>query len=130
MRISDWSSDVCSSDLHGRRCRQMSAIPDPDDAADLLRVLGHGVRLRLMTALVEGERSVGDLETVTGTGQPMLSQQLGILRKAALVKTRREAKHVFYRLDRDRMRDVSTLIDRFAGTVAVAGDRKIGRAHV
>src|SRR3546814_15279504 len=63
MRISDWSSDVCSSDLHGRRCRQMSAIPDPDDAADLLRVLGHGVRLRLMTALVEGERSVGDLET-------------------------------------------------------------------
>src|SRR3546814_13251729 len=80
----------------------MSAIPDPDDAADLLCVLGHGVRLRLMTALVEGERSVGDLETVTGTGQPMLSQQLGILRKAALVKTRREAKHVFYRLDRDR----------------------------
>src|SRR3546814_6200758 len=78
-----------------------------------------------MTALVEGERSVGDLETVTGTGQPMLSQQLGILRKAALVKTRREAKHVFYRLDRDRMRDVSTLIDRFAGTVAVAGDRNV-----
>src|SRR3546814_4360803 len=99
MRISDGSSDGCSSDL----------------AAALLRVLGHGVRLRLMTALVEGERSVGDLETVTGTGQPMLSQQLGILRKAALVKTRREAKHVFYRLDRDRMRDVSTLIDRFAG---------------
>lgn len=103
----------------------MSAIPDLDDAADLLRVLGHGVRLRLMTALVEGERSVGDLETVTGTGQPMLSQQLGILRKAALVKTRREAKQVFYRLDRDRMRDVSTLIDRFAGTVAVTGDRSV-----
>ncbi|MGN6375507.1 MAG: metalloregulator ArsR/SmtB family transcription factor [Sphingomonas sp.] len=103
----------------------MSAIPDPDDAADLLRVLGHGVRLRLMTALVEGERSVGDLEMVTGTGQPMLSQQLGILRKAALVKTRREAKQVFYRLDRDRMRDVSALIDRFAGTVAVAGDRNV-----
>src|SRR3546814_19531500 len=55
----------------------------------------------------------------------MRAQQLGSLRKAALVKTRREAKHVFYRLDRDRMRDVSTLIDRFAGTVAVAGDRNV-----
>src|SRR3546814_20049721 len=107
----------------------MSAIPDPDDAADLLRVLGHGVRLRLMTALVEGERSVGDLETVTGTGPPMLSQQLGILRKAALVQTRREAKHVFYRTDRDSLRDVSTRIHRFPGPVPGGGEPHVDTPH-
>ena len=99
--------------------------PALDDAAALLRVLGHGVRLRLLAALIEGERAVGDLETTTGVGQPMLSQQLGLLRKAALVQTRRESKQVLYRLDHDRIRALSALIDRFAGTVAVAQDDKV-----
>jgi DNA-binding transcriptional ArsR family regulator len=97
---------------------------DLDEAAELLRVLGHAVRLKLLAALIDGERAVGDLETVTGVVQPTLSQQLGVLRKAALVQTRREAKQVFYRLDRDRIRDVSALIDGFAGTVAMPADER------
>lgn len=103
----------------------MIASPDLDDAAELLRVLGHGVRLRLLAALIDGERAVGDLETITGVGQPMLSQQLGVLRKASLVKTRREAKQVFYRLDHEPIRDVKALIDRFMGSMTVATERHI-----
>ena len=93
----------------------MSAAPALEEAAALLRVLGHGVRLRLLDAMAEAERSVGDLEALTGTGQPMLSQQLGVLRHAGLVRTRRAAKQVFYRLDRERMREITALIERFAG---------------
>lgn len=84
-----------------------------EEIAALLRVLGHGVRLRLMSALAEGERSVGELEVITGVEQPGLSQQLGLLRKAALVQTRREAKQVFYRVDEKRVRDIATLVQGF-----------------
>ena len=93
---------------------------DLDASAELLRALAHQVRLSLLRALVDGERSVGEIEHATGVGQPGLSQQLGVLRKADLVETRRDAKQVFYRINHDRMAQVSALLDAFAGTVAVA----------
>lgn len=110
----------------------MSDAIDLEDSADLLRVLGHTVRLNLLSAIIDGERAVGEIEAVTGITQPMLSQQLGVLRKSQLVETRREAKQIFYRINHDRIRAVSALMDRFAGTGrdggnAIASDRfKLG----
>ena len=52
------------------------ALTETDLAAvaDLMRTLGHETRLRLLDALlVKGETSVGDLEAITGIGQPGLS---------------------------------------------------------
>lgn len=69
-----------------------------DEVASLLKTLSHPVRLMLVCTLVEGEFSVGALEEQTGVGQPTLSQQLGVLRDAEIVATRREAKQIFYRL--------------------------------
>lgn len=92
---------------------------DTQAAADLLKALAHATRLELLRALIDGERAVGDIERATGIAQPGLSQQLGILRKADLVATRREAKQVFYRLNHARIAEVSALLDAFAGTVAV-----------
>lgn len=96
------------------------AALDLEAAAELLRALAHSVRLSLLRALVDGERSVGEIDQLTGVGQPGLSQQLGILRKAELVQTRREAKLVFYRINQARIGEVSALLGAFAGTVAVA----------
>ncbi len=67
--------------------------------AELFRVLGHETRLRLLMLLAEGEHGVGEIDTISGIGQPGLSQQLAILRKARLVMTRRVAKQVYYRVD-------------------------------
>ena len=68
------------------------------DLVEALKALAHPLRWRILTALVQGERNVGEIEQVTGIGQPALSQQLGVLRKAALVTTRKDAKLVFYSL--------------------------------
>jgi DNA-binding transcriptional ArsR family regulator len=68
------------------------------EVAGLLKTLSHPVRLMLVCTLVEGEYSVGALEEQIGIGQPTLSQQLGVLRDAEIVETRREAKQIFYRL--------------------------------
>ena len=70
-----------------------------EDIAELFRVIGHPSRLAILLALVAGEHGVGALDQATGIGQPSLSQQLGVLRKAELVVTRREAKQVFYSLN-------------------------------
>lgn len=83
--------------------------------AELLRVLGHAVRLELVSSLIEGERSVGDIESRTGIGQPGLSQQLAVLRKAELVTARREAKQVFYSLNREPLEKLSRLCAEIAG---------------
>ena len=67
-----------------------------ESAAGLLRVLANQNRLLLVTHLIQGEYSVGELEQLSGIGQPTLSQQLGILRLAGVVCTRREGKKIYY----------------------------------
>lgn len=87
-----------------------------DTIADVLKALAHDVRLKLMRTLLEhGEKSVGELENLTGIGQPGLSQQLGILRNAELVQTRRDARLVFYRLAPDTLESTAKLLCALSG---------------
>ena len=67
-------------------------------AARLLKALANPDRLMLLCQLSQREMSVGELEMSLGIMQPTLSQQLGVLREEALVGTRRDGKHVFYRV--------------------------------
>lgn len=67
-----------------------------DDLIEALKALAHPLRWRILTTLATGERNVGEIEQATGISQPGLSQQLGVLRKAGLVDTRKDAKLVFY----------------------------------
>ncbi len=67
-----------------------------DDLIEALKALAHPLRWRILTTLATGERNVGEIEQATGIGQPGLSQQLGVLRKAGLVDTRKQAKLVYY----------------------------------
>jgi hypothetical protein len=69
-------------------------------------------------ALLEGERSVGDLETSLGLRQPSLSQQLAELRENGIVEARREAKQVFYRIaDARAVALLATLHQIFCGEI-------------
>lgn len=89
---------------------------DLDAIAERLKVMGHELRLRLLHRLmVSGEQSVGELETLTGIGQPGLSQQLGILRSAELVKTRRVSKLVYYSVAPEALSATVILLGQLAG---------------
>ncbi|MDE2561204.1 MAG: winged helix-turn-helix transcriptional regulator [Sphingomonadales bacterium] len=87
-----------------------------DSSAELLRVLGHAVRLELVVTLVDGEHSVGEIDSRTGIGQPGLSQQLAVLRKADLVTARREAKQVFYSLNRGPLERLGQFFAAISGS--------------
>lgn len=69
-----------------------------EEVAELLRTLSHPSRLMLACTLSHDEFSVGALEETLGIRQPSLSQQLGVLREAGVVETRRDGKQIFYRL--------------------------------
>ena len=77
----------------------MTLTASAEGIAEIFRVIGHPSRISILLALVAGEHGVGALDQATDIGQPTLSQQLAILRKAELVVTRREAKQVFYSLN-------------------------------
>ena len=64
--------------------------------ADLFKALAHPARIRVLELLVEGERSVGEIQPVIGLESSHLSQQLGVLRRAGLVSTRKAGATVFY----------------------------------
>lgn len=68
------------------------------DAARMLKVLANENRLLLLCQLVEGERSVGELNAGIDLSQSALSQHLAVLREDALVTTRREGQTIFYAL--------------------------------
>ena len=106
-------------------------IPDPslDALAEVMRTLGHDTRLRLIAALLtQGEKSVGEIQALTGIGQPGLSQQLGVLRKAELVQTRRAAKQVYYRVASNAFAASAAFLAALARTgpieMAARADRK------
>ena len=61
-----------------------------------LRLLAQPQRLMVLACLLDGEKSVGEIEARTGIGQPTLSQQLAELRRAEIVVTRKEARQVIY----------------------------------
>ena len=68
------------------------------DASRLLKTLGNEKRLMLLCLLVEGERSVGDLNARLDLSQSALSQHLAVLREDGLVTTRRDGQTIYYSL--------------------------------
>jgi ArsR family transcriptional regulator len=81
-----------------------------EQAQALLKVMSNPDRLLLLCQLVQGEQCVSDLEQAVGIQQPTLSQQLGVLRDAQLVATRREGKQIYYSITSGEAQAVMQLL--------------------
>lgn len=64
--------------------------------AGFFRALAHPVRIRILELLVKDERSVQELQEALGLGQPVVSQQLAVLRSNSIVSGRKEGVSVRY----------------------------------
>jgi DNA-binding transcriptional ArsR family regulator len=85
-------------------------------ACRLLKTLSNADRLMLLCQLAQGERCVSELEALLGIVQPTLSQQLGVLRDEQLVRTRREGKNIYYRINSDiALHVMQVLYTQFCG---------------
>ncbi len=73
------------------------------EAADVLKALSNPQRLRLLCALLPGERCVGDLEEALGASQSYVSGQLARLRAEGFVACDRDGRTIRYRLADPRL---------------------------
>jgi ArsR family transcriptional regulator len=76
----------------------MNISNSPDLLAEVFHILGQPVRLLIVLILAQDRACVCHIEAVTGIRQAVISQHLIVLRKAGLVGTQREGRHIYYRL--------------------------------
>ncbi len=84
-----------------------AAVPGPtrtvEEVAEVMKALGHPLRLRLVILLAEGDEHVGGLAERLGIAQAIASQQLRILRMSGLVAATRDGGFAVYRLREPRL---------------------------
>lgn len=80
------------------------------EVASFLKTLANENRLLLLCVLLEGEQSVGQLNSRIDLSPSALSQHLAWLREAGFVSTRREAQTIYYQLADDRVMQVMGML--------------------
>lgn len=66
--------------------------------AEVLKAMAHPGRLKMLDALRDGERCVGELQELVGSDLSTVSRHLSVMRSAGLLSSRREGNQIFYEL--------------------------------
>lgn len=74
--------------------------------SDFFKVLGDSTRASIIAALDESEMCVCDLAVLLNMTKSAISHQLSYLKRANLVKHRKEGRNVFYSLTDDHVREI------------------------
>ena len=84
-----------------------------EQASRAMKAMSHPLRLKILCVLGDKEVSVQDIVDQVGTSQSNISQHLAILRDKGVLRTRKDANRVYYRVGDTRtlkllglMRDV------------------------
>lgn len=90
-------------------------LPSEDDIVDISEIfnlLGDPTRMRILSALRIKELCVGDLAALMEISQSGVSHQLRSLKKARVIKGRREGKMIYYSLDDEHIdRMITTALE-------------------
>ena len=78
--------------------------------AALCHTLAHPVRLRILNALMDREKSVNQLVELVGAPQGNVSQHLAVLRERNIVTTRREGVSIYYSITNPKIIKACNLI--------------------
>jgi DNA-binding transcriptional ArsR family regulator len=102
-----------------------SGLSEADLLSRFFRALGDPTRLRLLSLLLERERTVTELVEVIGAPQGRISTHLGCLRWCGLVTARREGRQMLYAITDPRVRTLlgtaDAMLRDYAAGVASCG---------
>ncbi|HHZ13466.1 MAG: ArsR/SmtB family transcription factor [Caldicoprobacterales bacterium] len=74
----------------------VSRLADYERKAELLKILGHPVRLCIVNGLITKECNVTGIQECLGLPQSTISQHLGILKAHGIIKGRRNGLEIIY----------------------------------
>lgn len=81
-------------------------------ASLVLRALNHKLRQQMIKMLEENNKmTVTDLYIQLRLEQSVASQHLAILRRAGIVKTERDGKYIYYRVNEERIAQINQIVD-------------------
>lgn len=90
-----------------KKMSEIFKISSMHDSADkivgILKSIANTDRLLILCHITKQELNVTQIEALTEIRQPTLSQQLMMLRKSDMVKTRREGKQIFYSIKDEKI---------------------------
>ena len=100
--------------------------------AAFFRALAHPVRIRILELLLSGEQNVQELREALGVEQPVVSQQLAVLRTNNIVAGRKEGVSVRYSLRDPLIADLLNIARRIFNNHLVSTQdllRQLQREH-
>ncbi len=87
-----------------------------EQASRALKAMSHPLRLKILCVLGDKEVSVQDIVEHVGTSQSNISQHLAILRDKGVLRTRKDANRVYYRVSDTRtLQLIGMMRDVFCG---------------
>ncbi|MBM5574783.1 metalloregulator ArsR/SmtB family transcription factor [Deefgea sp. CFH1-16] len=87
-----------------------------DQASRAMKAMSHPLRLKILCVLADQEVSVQDIVERVGTTQSNISQHLALMREKGVLRTRKDANRVYYRVGDQRTLDVVAMMrDVFCG---------------
>jgi DNA-binding transcriptional ArsR family regulator len=90
-----------------------------ESVAELFSVLSTPIRLKIISAVCNGEKNVSELLAEIDTTQPNMSQHLATLYRSGVLAKRRDGTQIYYRLQSER---VATLCRAVCTQVAIELD--------
>lgn len=98
--------DVIHADIVDTVRKKMPDENELINLSDFFKVLGDSTRAKIMWALDESEMCVCDLAVLLNMTKSAISHQLSALKRANLVKYRKEGKIVFYSLSDEHVKEI------------------------
>ncbi|QZA79515.1 metalloregulator ArsR/SmtB family transcription factor [Deefgea tanakiae] len=87
-----------------------------DQASRAMKAMSHPLRLKILCVLADQEVSVQDIVERVGTTQSNISQHLALMREKGVLRTRKDANRVYYRVGDQRTLEVVAMMrDVFCG---------------
>lgn len=93
------SATSASTNMFSQVRKKLDSRPEMDEVAELLNLAGNSTRFKMLNLLDEmDEVNVSNLSELLGVSVSAVSQHLAKLRAYGLVRARRDAQTIFYRL--------------------------------
>jgi len=94
------------------RPKRKSSASEKSRATTIMKAMSNSQRLQILSHLINGEeRSVKELEDMLQTlSQSALSQHLGRLRRAKILKARRHSQMVYYSIDDENVMEIMAML--------------------
>jgi ArsR family transcriptional regulator len=78
--------------------KSLMDIQQAEHVSEVLKALGHPVRLQIVDLLKGGEKFVGEIVEAIGGKQSITSQQLKMMKDKGVLSCRREGSRVYYKI--------------------------------